>query len=215
MHRALIVVATAGEAARLGEWQVPGVEIQVVVSGVGPVAAALATQAAVSQVAASSTPFELVISAGIGGAFPGSGLAVGDVALASEIVQADLGAWDGERFLPLGELGLEVAPGNLGRFACWTGAMDLPCGPFVTVSSVTGSAAGAGELLRRVPGAMIEGMEGAGVAHAALNAGVPVTEVRGVSNVVGPRDRTAWRVGEALTALDTGLRRVLEVLARS
>lgn len=215
MKRVLIVVATAGEAVRLGELRlgelrVPGVDIQVIVSGVGPVAAALATQAALLE-----SRFDLAISAGIGGAFAGSGLKIGDVALASEIVQADLGAWDAETFLPLGDLGLEVAAGNPGRFSCWTGTVDLPHGPFVTVSSVTGSAVGAAELLRRLPGALVEGMEGAGVAHAALLAGVPVTEVRGVSNLVGPRDRLAWRIGEALAALDGGLRRVLEALAAS
>lgn len=210
MKRALILVATAGEAERLHTLEISGVQVQVTVSGVGAVAAALATQAALS-----TSIFDLAISAGIGGAFGGSGLAVGDVALASEIVQADLGAWDDGEFLPLSALGLEVAAGNTGRFVCWPQSLNLglPCGPFVTVSSVTGSAAGASELLRRVPGALIEGMEGAGVAHAAWLAGVSVAEVRGVSNFVGPRDRAAWRIGEALTGLDTGLRRVLERLA--
>lgn len=211
MKRALIVVATAGEAERLRVLEVSSVQIQVVVSGVGAVAAALATQAALS-----ASNFDLAISAGIGGAFEGSGLTVGDVALASEIVQADLGAWNGSAFLPLSELGLEVA-GNAGRFTCWPQSRNLGllCGPFVTVSSVTGSVAGAAEMLRRVPQALVEGMEGAGVAHAALLAGVPVAEVRGVSNLVGPRDRAAWRIGEALAALDTELRRVLEHLAEA
>ncbi|WP_420595048.1 futalosine hydrolase [Deinococcus sp.] len=217
MKRALIVVATAGEAARLGALQIGGVQLQIAISGVGPVAAALATQAALSASRFDLGRFDLALSAGIGGAFLGSGLSVGDVALAAEIVQADLGAWDGEQFLPLNELGLEVAPGNTGRFECWPGILELalPHGPFITVSSVTGSAAGANDLLRRVPGALIEGMEGAGVAHAALLAGVPVAEVRGVSNMVGPRDRSAWRIGEALAALDVGLRVVLEKLAAS
>ncbi len=212
MKRALIVVATAAEAVRLDQLKAAGVRLTVVVSGVGAVAAALATQAALT-----TGRFDLVISAGIGGAFPGSGLVVGEVALASQIVQADLGAWDDDRFLPLPALGLEVAPGNVGHFACWpvVSSLGVPCGPFVTVGSVTGSAAGAAELLRRVPGALIEGMEGAGAAHAAFLAGVPVTEVRGVSNPVGPRDRAAWQIGEALAALDTGLRRVLEALALS
>ncbi|AZI43882.1 futalosine hydrolase [Deinococcus psychrotolerans] len=206
------MVATAGEAERLYALNVSGVEIQVVVSGVGAVAAALATQAALS-----ASSYDLTISAGIGGAFEGSGLTVGGVALACEIVQADLGAWDGSSFLPLSALGLEVAAGNTGRFACWPASLSLgvPCGPFITVSSVTGSVAGAAELLRRVPGALVEGMEGAGVAHAALLAGVPVAEVRGISNFVGLRDRAAWRISEALAGLDTGLRRVLECLAES
>ncbi|PPS69089.1 Futalosine hydrolase [Streptomyces sp. MH60] len=44
-------------------------------------------------------------------------------------------------------------------------------------------------------------MEGFGVAEAAAAHGVPVLELRAVSNPVGPRDRAAWRIGEALAAL--------------
>ena len=44
-------------------------------------------------------------------------------------------------------------------------------------------------------------MEGFGVAEAAAAYGVPVVEIRAVTNAVGPRDRAAWRIGEALHAL--------------
>ncbi|MEV4048790.1 futalosine hydrolase, partial [Streptomyces sp. NPDC049744] len=37
--------------------------------------------------------------------------------------------------------------------------------------------------------------------HPAAAHGVPVLELRAVSNPVGPRDRAAWRIGEALAAL--------------
>ena len=60
--KVLIVVATAGEAARLVD-----LPAHVEVSGVGPVAAALATQRALAR-----EPFDLAVSAGIGGAYPGS-----------------------------------------------------------------------------------------------------------------------------------------------
>ena len=36
---------------------------------------------------------------------------------------------------------------------------------------------------------------------AAARAGVPFAEVRAISNAVGPRDRQAWRIDDALTAL--------------
>jgi futalosine hydrolase len=44
-------------------------------------------------------------------------------------------------------------------------------------------------------------MEGFGVAEAAAAHGVPVLEIRAVSNPVGPRDRAAWRIPDALRAL--------------
>jgi futalosine hydrolase len=46
-----------------------------------------------------------------------------------------------------------------------------------------------------------EAMEGFGVATAAGD--LPYAELRAVSNPVGPRDRAAWRLGEALAALST------------
>ncbi|WP_221087990.1 futalosine hydrolase [Deinococcus aquaedulcis] len=209
---ALIVVATLPEAERLQD--LPGA--RVVVSGVGPVAAALATAQALAQ-----APAELVISAGIGGAYPGSGLAPGDLAVSSVIVQADLGAWDGPAFLPLDTLGLSVRPGvqQGTQFAVWARAAQVAqaagarFGPALTLCSVTGSAQGAQALAARFPGALCEGMEGAGVAHAALLAGVPALEVRGISNPVGPRDRAAWQLGPALAATRRGTQAALAVLA--
>jgi futalosine hydrolase len=56
-------------------------------------------------------------------------------------------------------------------------------------------------------------MEGYGAAQAAAAHSVPTLEIRTISNEVGPRDRAAWRIGEALTALQeafAALRTVLE-----
>ncbi|WP_424949419.1 futalosine hydrolase [Deinococcus sp.] len=220
----LIVAATAAEAAQLS-----ALPARVVVCGVGPVAAALATQAALLD---GPRP-DLVVSAGIGGAYPQAGLAPGSAAVASEMVYGDLGAWNlqggnleagqGFQFLSLDELGLSVFPdgpagraANPGRFPAWVGSaalasrLGLAYGPFVTVSGVTGGEAGAQALVRRFPGALIEGMEGAGVAQAAALHGLPCTEIRGVSNLVGPRDRAAWQIGPALAALQPVLRDLLE-----
>ena len=41
------------------------------------------------------------------------------------------------------------------------------------------------------------------MAVAAAQAGVPFAELRTISNPIGPRDRDAWRLREALTALTT------------
>ena len=120
----LIVVATSGEAERLSD-----LPARRVVCGVGPVAAALATQRALLD---GPRP-GLVVSAGIGGAFarPG-GLQPGQAAVASEMLHGDLGAWDGPAFLDLTALGLSVlpeGPPNPGRFPAWTGSAALACRP--------------------------------------------------------------------------------------
>src|SRR5207248_2206255 len=74
-------------------------------------------------------------------------------------------------------------------------------GAVISVATVTGTAAGLRALAGRHPDAVAEGMEGFGVATAAAGAGVPFAEVRTISNPVGPRDREAWRIGDALAAL--------------
>jgi futalosine hydrolase len=71
--------------------------------------------------------------------------------------------------------------------------------PFVTVTACTGTDDAARDIERRTRGA-VESMEGAAVAHVALLHGVPVGEVRGISNVVTNRDTRAWRVKEAAAA---------------
>ena len=204
-RRVLIVVATAAEAERLRDLS-PWTEV--VVSGVGPVAAALATAAALR-----AGDYDLAVSAGIAGAYPGSGLVPGDLAVSSELIHADLGTQDGAAWLGPEDLGLSVRPdaAHFGHFVAWAGAADLArragaaFGPMLTLSTVTASAAGAAAWETRFPGALTEGMEGAGVAHAALLAGVPALELRGISNAVGPRDRASWRIGEALAATRRGL----------
>jgi futalosine hydrolase len=56
-------------------------------------------------------------------------------------------------------------------------------------------------LASRHPAAVAEAMEGFGVAQAAAQAGVAFAEIRTIANVAGPRDRAAWRIGPALSAL--------------
>jgi futalosine hydrolase len=48
-------------------------------------------------------------------------------------------------------------------------------------------------------------MEGAAVVHVARLMGVKVGEVRGISNMVGNRERSAWRIPEAAAAARASL----------
>lgn len=206
MKPILIVVATALEAARL-----PKLERSItVVSGVGAVNAALATQAGILEHQPS-----LVLSVGIGGAYPNSGLQPGDAAVSTVIIYAGLGAMDGLRFLNLERLGfplLEQAGSKIfnsipvaSHCIPFSEAAAIANGPFLTLETVTGTFEAASRLEAQVPGALVEGMEGAGVAHVAFKHGIPCLEVRGISNMVGPRDRSKWKIPEATQALSRAL----------
>jgi futalosine hydrolase len=76
--------------------------------------------------------------------------------------------------------------------------------PFVTLTTCTGTDQNARAIQSRTRGA-VENMEGAAVAHVAHLHGVPVGEVRGISNIVTDRDTRSWRLNEAAVAAQEAL----------
>ncbi|MBQ0867814.1 futalosine hydrolase [Streptomyces smyrnaeus] len=209
-RRVLVVAAVPAEReAVLAATGDSAPHLDVIAGGVGPAAAAAATAAALLTAAHRSRPYDLVVATGIGGGFAANGIEVGDTVVADRIVAADLGAETPTGFVSVAELGFGTAehapPPHLVREAAeTTGART---GPVLSVSTTTGSRERAEQLLAHHPGAAAEAMEGFGVAQAAaahaaaLGEGPPVLELRTVSNAVGPRDRAAWRIPEALAAL--------------
>lgn len=192
----LVITSVPAEHEAITSALPPDAAVRVVVGGVGPAEAAAAASA---ELAAGGVG--LVVSAGIGGGFPP--MCSGELAVASCIEFADLGADSPDGFVPLPDLGFgrvryDVAPKLAVQLADRTGGR---LGTVLTVTTVTGTADGAALLARRYPDAVAEGMEGAGVAAAAAYHDVPVAEIRAISNTVGPRDRASWRVDEALAAL--------------
>ena len=193
----LLCVATEFEGALLRE-RLDGLRpaVAIVRTGVGPVNAAHA----VTLFLANTGAREIVVC-GVGGAYPMSGLQVGDVVCAASECYGDLGAGSPAGFLDMKALGFAVVEAPTPLFN------DIPMQlfpverrvPFVTVSSCTGTDGAAREIETRTAGA-VESMEGAAIAHVAHLHGVPVGEVRGISNIVTNRDTTTWRLKEAAAA---------------
>ncbi|KUO20349.1 futalosine hydrolase [Streptomyces dysideae] len=211
-----ILVATAVPAERdavARAFAESGREVEVLAAGVGPARAAATTATALTRAALEGAPYDLVVSAGIAGGFAPDA-PVGSLVVADEITAADLGAETADGFLPVTELGFGTVthrpPEVLVReVAAATGARP---GAVLTVSTVTGTAARATALRELHPTALAEAMEGFGVAEAAAAHRTPVLELRAVSNPVGPRDRAAWRIGEALAALTEAFGKLAPVL---
>jgi futalosine hydrolase len=149
---------------------------------------------------------------GIAGAYPGSGLHIGDVACASTECYGDLGATSPGGFLDMQALGFPIVEGPTPLF----NVLPMHVFPvdrrvaFVTMSSCTGTDAAARAIAARTGGA-VENMEGAAVAHVAHLHGIDVGEVRGISNLVTDRDTKTWRIKEAALAAQEA---VLSWLAR-
>jgi futalosine hydrolase len=171
-------------------------------------------------------PVRGVIGFGIGGAYAGSGLSVGSVALASAAVYGDEGVqtpggWMGTEGIgiPLwtagesriyNEFALDPARVERARAALADAGFDVRTGPFVTVSACSGTAVLGAEMAARVPGALCEGMEGAALAHVATIYEVPLLELRAVSNRVEDRALSRWRIREAAETAQAAVRAIVK-----
>ncbi len=208
MTRLLLVTAVEAEADALRAVHAP--EVTIVAVGAGPAAAAAGT----ARLLAAGTgrydgagPYDGVLSAGIAGAFGGRAT-IGDIVVGTRSVAADLGAETPDGFLPIDRLGFGTSAydADAGLLKSWADAVpDLVTGEILTLATVTGTGVTAATLAGRHPHAVAEAMEGFGVATAAAGAGVPFAELRAISNLVGPRDRAAWRPADAFAALRRAL----------
>lgn len=171
----------------------------------------------------------LVIVTGCGGAYPGSGLAVGDLAVASDELFADEGVETPNGWLDLRGMQMPLYTQNnqhyyntipLSRHAAEKAmqladnhGVRLTRGRFLTVSACSGTKARGLELSRRHQ-AICENMEGAAIALIALRYAIPCLEIRGISNLVEDRDLSAWDLSRALESAQRFVIKVVEDLQR-
>ncbi len=151
----------------------------------------------------------LLINIGCAGAYQESGLAVGDLAVATAEVFGDEGVMAPDGWHSLEMIGIPAVATNgeeyYNRFplAGWAleraallalgAGIALRRGDFVTVSTVSGTAGRGAEMYRRF-GGICENMEGGAVAQVASLYGIDCLEVRGVSNLVEDRDLSRWNI---------------------
>jgi futalosine hydrolase len=204
----------AGKPAWTGE--LDGHPLHLVVGGMGKVNAAHALTVLLER-----GPARCVVGFGVGGAYAGSGLELGEVALASTSIYADEGVeapggWMGTDGIgiPLVERGEErwfnqfpADPARVERVrrALEQAGVRVRVGPFLTVSACSGTTA-RGNVLAERWSALCEGMEGAALAQVATLYDLPFLELRAVSNQVEDRDLSRWRLADAATAAQHAVR---------
>ncbi|MBU2521575.1 MAG: futalosine hydrolase [Proteobacteria bacterium] len=155
----------------------------------------------------------LIIQTGCAGAFRESGLNIGDIGIATEEIDIQLGIEAENDSLPLNELPFLTIKSNeidlknrypldikLVNQALETltkvfegKSIGVMKGPFVTVSTITATETRAKNIYKHYSPCM-EGMEGAGAAHLAIHYDIPFLEIRSASNFVGKRDRDSWNL---------------------
>ena len=221
--RILVVAATAVEvaplvsrlrrvddAARLPRYSGSGHDIDVLVTGVGMVATASWTSSSLVR-----TSYDAALNLGVCGSFRRV-LAPGTVVHVVSDRLVEMGAEDGDAFFSIGDLRLsgddespltrgEITNPDPPRLAALAA---LPAVHGITVNTVHGNDAS----IARVRNAFdpdVESMEGAAFLYSCLTHGVPCAQVRAVSNLVERRNRAAWKLHDAIDALDAAAWRIL------
>lgn len=202
--RILVVAATPEEVASLRSGPLNGHHVDVLIAGVGMVATAARCAQALTR-----TPFDLALNFGVCGAFDRN-LEPGTVVHVVRDQLPELGVEDGDRFIPLDEIGLVETTAIDNTSPPENPALrELPAVTGVTVNTVLGRDDSIAALAARL-GPQVESMEGFAFAHACALCGVPYAQVRAVSNVVERRNRGAWRLDLAIARLGAVAERILE-----
>lgn len=161
-------------------------------------------------------PFTHVVLTGICGAYPGRGLNVGDVVRVDSERVGDLGVVERDgSFTPwhkVGNGGVENSAVSSPAFAqvyessplrgvpAWLA--DLKSVSGLSVNCCTGTAAMAVERVQNFD-VDVESMEGASCFSICSVFGMPCCEIRAVSNFATDRDKSTWRIKDALAALQS------------
>lgn len=199
----LIVAATPPEIAPfLAQNHNPA--ISVLITGVG----ITATTFALTRHLLTHT-YDLVLQVGVGGSFD-TNIPLGSLHLITSDRFADLGAEDHDQYLDIFDLGLlspHEAPYVDGALHTPIlpihQSITLPTATAITVNTVSGSAATIASRSRYA--CTVESMEGAALHYVCLQLAVPFAQVRSISNYVTPRDKSLWKMKDAIINLNNWL----------
>ena len=153
---------------------------------------------------------DLILQAGIGGSLHPFYPPPAVVAIREEVI-GDMGVEEDHTFKDIFDLGL--AEENAFPFS---GKMlvnphrqllekiKLPAVRGISINEITTDTGRIQQLVEKY-GVMIESMEGAALHYVCLQEAIPFIQIRSVSNFVGERDKTKWRLQEAIDHLNLEL----------
>ncbi len=196
----ILLVCAVGK--ELGGFR-PRPHVEMLVTGVGAVEAASHVSRALAQ-----SRYELVVNAGIAGAFEGAAQIGEGVVVSDESMEIDIETGI-PIALPSGSRVIDRAQSDL------TIVDRLVEAGFhsvrgLTVNRVTATDATAQRLAAH--GAGVETMEGFAVLRAAEIAGVPAVEIRGISNIVCDRAASRWNFDAGIAGVEKVLNALLSLV---
>jgi futalosine hydrolase len=179
-------------------------EVHICITGVGMVATAYALTKALRE------PYDFVLQAGVGGSFDSS-IELGEVLFITSERYGDLGAEDRENYLDIFEMNLlqaNAAPfTNMEMVTPQLSIHDkikLRQVKGLTINTVSGRTSTI-DMRRSRYNCAVESMEGAAFHYVCLQENVIFAQVRAISNYVTPRDKSAWRMRDAIINLNNWL----------
>ena len=182
---------------------------QLVITGVGSVATAYL----LTKMIKDHKP-DLIIQAGIAGGFD-TNLKLGEVLIIKRDRIADLGVEEKEQWNDLVDLGLareNDAPFNGGWLVNNHKDLEkygLRIANAVTINEITTNEKRIGILKAKYHPA-VESMEGAAFHFVCLQEKIPFIQLRAVSNYVGERDKSKWKMDLAIKNLNLELAKIID-----
>lgn len=160
-------------------------------------------------------PVDHIVQFGIGGSFS-SGPGLETVVEVVEDCFGDLGAESAAGFLDLAEMGFEnFQVDGTPYFNVMSnphaGASGLKTCKGISVNRVHGKVDSIREVEQKW-GADVESMEGAALFQVCLLKGIAFTQLRGISNKVEERNKSNWKIKEAVSLAQNEAMKLLDVL---
>jgi len=200
----LLVSSTAFEIRETAAWLnnqshgLNALKAKLLISGIGQLQTTFALQNQISI----SRP-DLVIQAGIGGSV--SKEDIGKTFVIGSEILADLGLMEKSGFSSIFKMGLEES----GRFPFQEGKL---INPYRDLLEWTGLKVLEGQTVNEIKSSdingfqrnqrtVVESMEGAALHYVCLMEKIPFLQIRSVSNILGDRDKSRWKIKEAVEDL--------------
>lgn len=199
----LVVAATEMEIA---PFIAQNTQAEILITGVGAPACMYALTKKILQ-----NKYDLVIQAGIAGTFKNQ-FALGETYAIKKDLFADLGIQEGNNFYSLfdgGFLKPDAMPYTNGHLLNTTeNYFGLKPANAITINTVSDSLAQT-DLYKKKYDADIESMEGAAFHYVCLQENISFLQIRSISNFVGERVKTNWKMKESIESVNKNLFRII------
>jgi futalosine hydrolase len=156
----------------------------------------------------------LIIQAGIAGSLD-TKLSLGDVVVVKQECLGDTGVKESGEWKDIFDMGFQQADELpftkkyiINEWLTKYNMLQLPEVTGITINQIT-THTDSIQMLQTKYGAQVESMEGASLHYVCKLFSIPFIQIRAISNYVGERDKSKWKIREAITNLNEALLKML------